>query len=246
MTRLPAADDPDDLENLISVVRGLSRRVARFHPQPPAAHVYNPLAYARGPVEEYLRRFGGGRGRVLLVGMNPGPWGMAQTGVPFGDVEAVRDWMGISGEVKRPAAEHPRVPVMGFDCHRREGSGKRLWGWARERAGTADRFFSDFFVWNYCPLCFLDEGGANLVPDKLARADREALTAMCDPALARVLEILQPRAAVGVGAFAEARLRAVAPAGLPVVRLLHPSPANPAANRDWAGEADRVLGALPR
>jgi single-strand selective monofunctional uracil DNA glycosylase len=231
--------------DLRDIVRSLARQAGKFRPAPPAAHVYNPLDYARAPVEEYVRRFGGKRGRVLLVGMNPGPWGMAQTGIPFGDVAAVRDWMGISATVSRPEGEHPRVPVMGFDCHRREGSGKRLWGWAQER-GSADDFFADHFVWNYCPLCFLDDGGANLVPEKLRPADREALTAICDPALAKVIDALAPRAAVGIGAFAEARLRAVAPADLPIFRLLHPSPANPLANKNWSGEADKLFASLPR
>ena len=31
--------------------------------------------------------------------MNPGPFGMVQTGVPFGEVEAVRSWLQRAGEV---------------------------------------------------------------------------------------------------------------------------------------------------
>ena len=33
--------------------------------------------------------------RVVFLGMNPGPFGMAQVGVPFGEVAAVRDWLRI-------------------------------------------------------------------------------------------------------------------------------------------------------
>ena len=36
-----------------------------------------------------------GRKEAVFLGMNPGLWGMAQTGVPFGTVSLVRDWMGI-------------------------------------------------------------------------------------------------------------------------------------------------------
>ncbi|HSL84142.1 MAG TPA: single-stranded DNA-binding protein, partial [Thermoanaerobaculia bacterium] len=115
---------------------------------PPVACVYDPLVYAREPHRRYLERFGRPPKEVLLVGMNPGPWGMSQTGVPFGEVAAVRDWMGIDGRVERPDPEHPKRPVEGFACARSEVSGRRLWGWARERFGAPERFFERFFVWN--------------------------------------------------------------------------------------------------
>ncbi|HKJ89152.1 MAG TPA: single-stranded DNA-binding protein, partial [Gammaproteobacteria bacterium] len=136
-------------------------------------HVYNPLDYARNPHRRYLERYGRGRREVLLVGMNPGPYGMVQTGVPFGDVGMVRDWMGIEGEVGHPRREHPKRPVEGFGCTRGEASGRRLWGWARDRFGAAEAFFERFYVANYCPLAFFEESGANRTPDKLPREDRE-------------------------------------------------------------------------
>src|SRR5512137_2605345 len=102
----------------------------------PVAYVYNPLEYAWPPHAEYLRRYGRGRREIMIVGMNPGPWGMAQTGVPFGDVAMVRDWLGITGRVSQPATLHPARPVQGFACARGEVSGRRLWGWARDRFGT--------------------------------------------------------------------------------------------------------------
>ncbi|MFO1492870.1 MAG: hypothetical protein U1F87_18615 [Kiritimatiellia bacterium] len=101
--------------------------------------------------------------------------------------------------------------------------------------------FRSHFVLNYCPLMFVLPGGANLTPDKLP-ARSQSLFAACDAALAEVVELLRPRVLVGVGGFAESTLRRVAP-GLPVVRLLHPSPASPAANRDWSGAAIRQLTA---
>ena len=48
----------------------------------PVSHVYNPLDYARVPHAEYVTRFANSPKRILFLGMNPGPWGMAQTGVP--------------------------------------------------------------------------------------------------------------------------------------------------------------------
>lgn len=211
----------------------------------PAAYVLNPLEYAAAPHREYLRRYGAGRPEVLFVGMNPGPWGMAQTGVPFGAVSAVRDWMGIEGPVKRPAREHPKRPIEGFSCTREEVSGARLWGWARERFQTPKRFFSRFFVGNYCPLLFLDEGGRNVTPDKLRAAERRAVEEPCNRALRRVAEHLGVRWVIGVGGYAEKRARA-ALQGLDVkiARVLHPSPASPAANRGWSEAATRELREL--
>jgi len=207
--------------------------------------VYNPLEYAWAPHAEYLQRWGTGTGRVVFVGMNPGPWGMAQTGVPFGDVTMVRDWMAIEAPVGKPPREHPKRPIQGFDCSRSEVSGTRLWGWARDTFTTADRFFARFFVYNYCPLCFMEESGRNFTPDKLPAAVKTPLTEACDRALRRVVEHLQPRLAIGVGGFAEKRLRAVLPdPACTVGTILHPSPASPAANRGWAEAAEKQLRAL--
>jgi single-strand selective monofunctional uracil DNA glycosylase len=182
---------------------------------------------------------------VLLVGMNPGPWGMAQTGVPFGEVEAVRDWLGIEAPVGRPPVEHPKRPVLGFATRRSEGSGRRLWGWVRERWGEPDAFFARFFVHNYCPLAFLEESGRNRTPDKLPAAESGPLYAACDRALRRTVERLEPRRVIGIGAFAEARARAALDGlGVEIGRILHPSPASPVANRGWAERAERELEAL--
>ncbi|HSV93682.1 MAG TPA: single-stranded DNA-binding protein, partial [Desulfobacterales bacterium] len=176
----------------------LTRELGGLRFGPPVACVYRPLDYAWEPHRLYLARYGGSPKQVLLVGMNPGPWGMAQTGVPFGEVAAVRDWMGIEASVDRPKPLHPRRPVTGFACTRNEASGRRLWGWARAAFGTPERFFERFFVVNYCPLMFIDADGANRTPDKLKRAEIPALTAACDRALRRTAEQLRPAFVVGV------------------------------------------------
>lgn len=212
----------------------------------PVAHVYNPLIYARSPHLRYLERYGRGQPEVLLVGMNPGPWGMAQTGVPFGAVGPVGDWLDLSDEpVLEPPRQHPKRPVEGFACRRNEVSGERLWGWARQRFGTPERFFSQFFVGNYCPLLFLEESGRNLVPEKLVAEERAALLPACDRALRQTVEVLGVRWVVGVGGWAEKRAR-VALKGLEVHigRILHPSPASPLANRGWAEKASEQLETL--
>lgn len=233
-----------EVDELLELSRTLSDAVGALRFAAPVTHVYNPLEYARELGEQYLRRFGGGRGRALLLGMNPGPWGMAQTGVPFGEVASVRDWLGLAAAVDKPPHEHPKRPVLGLDSPRAEVSGARLWGWARERFGTPDAFFERFFVWNWCPLAFLEEGGRNRTPDKLPAAERASLERICDDSLARLVEILAPCRVIGVGAFAEARARRVLGDSVNLGKILHPSPASPLANRGWAEQAEAQLEAL--
>jgi single-strand selective monofunctional uracil DNA glycosylase len=170
---------------------------------------------------------------------------MAQTGVPFGEVGAVRDWLKIDAAVRKPAHEHPKRPILGLSCTRSEVSGARLWGWARERFGTPARFFRRFVVLNYCPLAFMEGSGKNRTPDKLPAAEREPLLAACDRALRRAVDYYQPRWVIGVGAFAEGRARAaLGETDVGVARILHPSPASPIANRGWAERAEAELRAL--
>ncbi len=226
---------------LIEISRKLAAEVDALSFAAPVTHVYDPLVYARAPHEAYLERYGQGPKQVVLIGMNPGPFGMAQTGVPFGDVAMVRDWMGIEGAVGKPPHEHPKRPVLGFGCTRAEVSGTRLWGWARARFGTPDAFFDRFFVLNYCPLVFMEESGRNRVPEKLPAEEREPLFAACDRALSACLEALSPEVVVGVGKFAEDRARLLLGEDAEIGRILHPSPAIPLANRGWADAVDTSL-----
>lgn len=227
---------------LVKAAARLRDRVESLSFAPPVAYVYNPLQYAWAPHELYLRRYGASRKRVIFMGMNPGPFGMAQTGVPFGEVAAVRDWLGISAAVSKPPREHPKRPVTGFDCPRSEVSGRRLWGFFRDEFGTAEDFFAANFVVNYCPLVFMDEGGRNLTPDKLPKTERMALQAACDTHLQEVVDILQPEYAVGIGGFAEKRLmETLGDRELRIICIPHPSPANPAANRGWAEPVRTIL-----
>lgn len=239
---------------LIRAAQQLRAAVDRLQFAAPVAHVYNPLVYAWEPHTDYLRRFGQGRKRVVFLGMNPGPFGMAQTGVPFGEVAAVRDWLGVRGAVTRPKREHPRRPITGFDCHRSEVSGRRLWGLFADRFGSAETFFRDHIVLNYCPLVFVEESGRNRTPDKLAPAEKAALFAACDAHLRAMVEELEPQWLVAVGDFAfqraltfkggEGREQRGEDAAPRLGRILHPSPANPAANRDWAAVATKQLVGL--
>jgi single-strand selective monofunctional uracil DNA glycosylase len=227
---------------LIEIARDLRDDVAGLTFASPVSHVYSPLRYAWSPHQAYLKRYGQPPKEVVLVGMNPGPWGMAQTGVPFGEVTVVREWLQITEPVTRPGSEHPKRPVLGLDCARSEVSGRRLWGWIRTTFSTPERFFSRFFVHNYCPLLFLEASGRNRTPDRLPVTERRPLEAACDRALRRTVEALGARLVVGVGGFASRRARsALIETGIPVGQILHPSPASPAANRGWDQRVTRQL-----
>ena len=235
-------------ELLIEAARELSAEAEKLRFAPPVTHVYNPLIYAWQMHVEYLRCFGGAGKEVVFLGMNPGPFGMAQTGVPFGEVAAVRDWMKLDAPTGRPAREHPLRPVRGLACPRSEVSGKRLWGCFAGRFGAPEKFFARHFVVNYCPLSLMGgERGKNQTPDKLPAAEAEPLCRICDAHLRKVLEILQPRWIIGVGNFAEKRaLLAAGGSAIKVGRILHPAPANPAANRKpgWCATATAQLQTL--
>jgi single-strand selective monofunctional uracil DNA glycosylase len=240
-------------QQLLDAARELSRALAALRFAPPVAHVYDPLQYAWAPYQAYVTRYGATRKRVVLLGMNPGPFGMMQTGVPFGEVAAVRDWMGVRAPVERPPLEHAKRPISGFECTRSEVSGRRLWGWAALRFGPADAFFDQWFVLNYCPLVFLEASGRNFTPDRLPAAERRAVTDACDRHLAAALSALAPEWAIGIGGFAERCLRSVLEGDgvdsalarrIRVAQILHPSPASPAANRGWTDAVDRTLAQL--
>jgi len=237
-------------QRLLDAGRALSAALADSRWPAPVAHVHDPFQYAWAPYEAYVRRYGATRKRVVLVGVNPGPFGMMQTGVPFGEVAAVRDWLGLAGTVIRPAHEHPLRTIEGFACRRSEASGKRFWGWAAQRFGTAEAFFRECFVLTYCPLVFLEASGRNFTPDRLPAQSRGRLVEACDRHLVEAIDALAPAWAIGIGAFAEKRLQAALPPGRARIgRILHPSPASPAANRGWAAAVDLELarlGVLPR
>ena len=239
MERNPRQDN--GAEPLIAAARALSCAVGRLSFAPPVSHLYNPLEYAWAPHEIYLRRFGATPKKIIFIGMNPGPFGMVQCGIPFGEIAAARDWMGIEAPVDQPVIENPKRPIEGFACARSEVSGRRLWGLFQQRFGTAEAFFAEHFVANYCPLAFFDHG-RNLTPDKLPSAETTPLYAACDTHLRAVVAILKPDWVIGIGGFAEARaIEALKDSDMRIGKVLHPSPASPAANRGWAEAATRQM-----
>jgi single-strand selective monofunctional uracil DNA glycosylase len=236
----------DSADALVAAARTLHAVVDCLPFSAPVTHTLNPLDYAWPPHEQYLRKFGNSKKRVVFLGMNPGPFGMVQVGVPFGEVNAVRDWMKIDAPVGQPKQPNPSRPVEGFACTRSEISGQRLWALFSQRYPNADDFFADHFVLNYCPLAFFDKA-RNVTPDKLSKTELAPLYAACDAHLRACIDALQPQWLIGIGKFAQTQARAALGAANAMPTngtILHPSPASPMANRGWAAQAEAQLNAL--
>jgi len=228
--------------NLETIIDDLLDELEVLRFGPPVTHVYNPLDYARASYAQYCQRYAKLSAEIALIGMNPGPWGMTQTGIPFGEINAVKDWLGISAPIGKPDKMHPKRPVMGYECTRSEISGKRLWGWAQKAFKTPERFFARFFIANYCPLQFIESSGRNRTPNQLRASERKPLFEACDRALRRTIEYLNPLYVIGVGRFVQERAKIVlSDLELTVASITHPSPANPKANKDWDARVTKEL-----
>lgn len=134
---------------------------------PPIEYIYNPLEYAFNPNENYVRKYCSSTKKFLFVGMNPGPFGMCQTGVPFGDPKWVKEWLKIDGVISQPEIQCPKRLISGFDSLKKEVSGDRLWSYFSELSGEPEIFFKHSFVCNYCPLAFMNTNGANVTPSDI-------------------------------------------------------------------------------
>ena len=233
-------------DSLAEAARQLIKELRNLTFQPPVSHVYLTTEYTWLAHEQYLNRYCEGKKRVLMLGMNPGPWGMAQTGVPFGEISYVRDWMGVFAEISKPNPEHPKRPIEGFDCKRVEVSGQRLWGLFSEKFPNATDFFKDHIVVNYCPLVWMGETGKNITPDKLPKEEMALVDQASRRHLAAVIERAQPEWLIGIGAYAEKKIGETLNEYFPENtfkqgKILHPSPASPIANRGWARQAEQQL-----
>lgn len=209
-------------------------------------YVYNPLNYAWPLHAAYLERYVHPNVKLLFLGMNPGPFGMAQNGIPFGDSVIVKEWLKIEGEVGKPPQEHPKREIQGLECQRREVSGTRLWSLMAEKFETPQNFFKEHAIMNYCPLVFVDggAGGRNIIPEKLPREERLALEAVCDAYLDDIITMINPQTLVGIGQYAKKKLE-LSKGRLnleqAVISVLHPSPSSPLANRGWKEQATKEL-----
>ena len=239
------------MQALIEASRRLSAAcdslIAPLAKQTIAKHITNPLDYARDCHEDYLQRYGTLGAKTLMLGMNPGPWGMAQCGVPFGATAMVRDLLEINHPVDQPKNAHPKRPIIGVSLSRQEASGTRLWSLLNQHYGTAEQIHKQVFLLNHCPLLLLDENARNITPDKISGKAVTKLMDVCDQHLRDVVDALAVTRIIGVGKYAEkrAKLALVGRDEISISSCWHPSPASPLANRndgkDWRDNVISVL-----
>lgn len=236
------------VKQILAAALALRDAVNEIAFEPYIPWVYNPLDYAWPLYQQYIERHFRSSCETIFVGMNPGPWGMSQTGVPFGEVSMVKNWLKVTAEVVGPRKQHPKRPIQGLACLRKEVSGDRFWGFFKEKYKTPAKFFQSHFVASYCPLAFMEQSGLNITPDKLPALVRSPLQQACDQHLMRLLEIVSPKWLIGVGGWAEKRCQSVVEnlevSFVKVGKILHPSPASPAANKNWSEVVEGQLKSL--
>lgn len=209
-------------------------------------YVTNPLNYAWQYHESYIKQYSGLGAKTLLLGMNPGPYGMAQCGVPFGATEIAKNFLNISGEFTNPEGRHPKRPIEGLEFERQEISGTRLWGLLKQIWKTPEEIHKNVFLVNHCPLLLLGETGRNITPDNVSGPALKKLMKTCDKHLLSVVKSLGIKRVVGVGKYAEKRARiALEGLDIEITTCWHPSPASPLANRndgeDWRKNVKSIL-----
>ncbi|XP_018356662.1 PREDICTED: single-strand selective monofunctional uracil DNA glycosylase [Trachymyrmex septentrionalis] len=233
-------------DRLLSIEQELCTKLKDITFPSSIQYIYNPLEYASETHAMYVHKYCTGIKKILFVGMNPGPWGMSQTGVPFGEITMVRDWLKISGPVGKPSKEHPDRKVIGFQCTRSEISGLRLWGLFREICGNPENFFRYAYMHNYCPLAFMDGKARNITPAEIKGDGQKTLHEACDKSLIDIIQLLKVEIVIGIGNYAEKRAQlAVQTGGLPVqvIVLRHPSP-RAVGNQNWKEIAKKRLNEL--
>ena len=178
--------------------------------------------------------------------MNPGPFGMAQSGVPFGATELAKNFLGISGNFRDPVGRHPKRPIEGLDFQRQEVSGTRLWGLLEEIWKDPITIHQNVFLVNHCPLLLLGKSGRNITPANISGPATRKLLKLCDKHLKVVVESLDISRIIGVGKYAEKRAEiAFSGTNIEISSCWHPSPASPLANKndgaDWKANVTSVL-----
>lgn len=235
--------DGDISEQLLSMEKKLAEELGKLTFRVPVEYVYSPLEYAFNIHTLYVQKYCNTTKKILFLGMNPGPWGMSQTGVPFGEINMVKNWLNISGPVGKPAKEQPSRQVNGFDCKRSEVSGKRLWGLFKELSGNPEKFFKHAYVHNYCPIALMDKKGCNITPAELKGKEQEVIHTACNKTLADTIKLLKVEIVIGIGGYAEKRAQLVVKShelNVKVLCLPHPSP-RAANNKNWNEKATKKL-----
>jgi single-strand selective monofunctional uracil DNA glycosylase len=218
--------------------------------------VLNPGRYGERWHARFRRAYPMSPRPLLVFGLNPGPYGMAQTGVPFTDLKRLESalpglWKDLvaSGEpVTRPGLAPPSLARHLTRTF--ESSSVRVYRFLERAYGRPELALREVVFVNPCPLLFIDpETGANRTPADLPRALRarkaaELVHAFEELRRATVLEAvaeLEPRGAILLGRDVAAAVGEALRAALgarSVVEWEHPARAVP---ETWSrGLADEL------
>lgn len=235
----PETDDLTDC--FISLENDLVSQLNNLNYGPNVEYIYSPLDYASNLHKVFLKKFLCTSKKVLFLGINPGPWGMCQTGIPFGEVNIVRSYLRVDGEVLTPTNCHPQRPITGLNCHRSEVSGKRLWDLFIELSeGDPYKFFKDCFIHNYFPLALMNNNAKNITPGDLKSEYQKELQEICDKSLSDILTLFHTEIIVAIGKYAEKRSNEVVKkfrlTNIKVVQIPHPSPRSVGTAEKWKKE----------
>ncbi|KAK6639299.1 hypothetical protein RUM43_007571 [Polyplax serrata] len=226
-------------EKLLAIEHQMCSELNNLKFTPPIDYVYNPLLYAKDLHENFIKKyFENCSKKILFLGMNPGPWGMCQTGIVFGDKDHVKEWLKLCGQVNKPKKEHPRKKITGLDCSRKEISGKKFWGFFRKLCQTPEQFFQHSFVYNLCCLAFVDTSGKNITPPEIKDIQvRNRLLNICNETFVKIIKEFKFEIVIGVGKFAEknaiTELRRNGLSNVKVLSIPHPSPRSAKIFRVW-------------
>ncbi len=203
-------------------------------------YIYNPLVYANEMFFEYIREYVAFPTKYLFLGMNPGPFGMTQTGIPFGEINIVLEYLKLNKPIDSPTIEHPNRKIEGLNINRSEISGKRLWGYIKQKYPNPYEMRNNIYIANYCPLVFLSsqKTAKNITPNKLKKETRLKIDNICDQYLFETIDLLECEKLIGIGKYAMGKLKNDK---IPFSSILHPSPASPLANKGWAEQAEKQL-----
>lgn len=72
---------PDVSEEFLNLADELNLSLEQFEIPKKVEAVYNPTIYARQTFEMYVKKYCNSPKPIIYFGMNPGPFGMSQTGV---------------------------------------------------------------------------------------------------------------------------------------------------------------------
>ncbi|XP_073819638.1 uncharacterized protein isoform X2 [Musca autumnalis] len=171
--------------------------------------IYNPLDYDAAKIhKDYLKRYLKGPKRVLFVTMNPASHGELQTGIPFGHMPTIREYMKLKSTIIDSPVPHPSED----EEQERENNSIYFWQMIREIFYSQNFFLSKFFqqrfVHSFCPLAFID-GEKQFVtlenlPDKTYRKE---VTKACVHILEKQLKLLQPDMVIVMGGYVHGNMQ---------------------------------------